>query len=145
MNNGKIEYAVMKDEYRDGLRYMHKLFEEGLLDNQTFLQDNTQFSATMDASEGNKVAVYANGGVENSEFWQQVDGEWQNWEILAPVAGPDGVRYSGRCIQTYFEGCLGVVSSTCKYPEIVVALFDFMASEDAAHHIGGGPEGIAWK
>ena len=145
VNNGKIEYAVMKDEYRDGLRYMHKLFEEGLLDNQTFLQDNTQFSATMDASEGNKVAVYANGGVENSEFWQQVDGEWQNWEILAPVAGPDGVRYSGRCIQTYFEGCLGVVSSTCKYPEIVVALFDFMASEDAAHHIGGGPEGIAWK
>ena len=144
VNNGKIEYAVMKDEYRDGLRYMHKLFEEGLLDNQTFLQDNTQFAATMDASEGNKVAVYANGGVENSEFWQQVDGEWQNWEILAPVAGPDGVRYSGRCIQTYFEGCLGAVSSTCKYPEIVVALFDFMASEDAAHHIGGGPEGIGW-
>ena len=27
----------------------------------------------------------------------------------------------------------------------MVALFDFMASEDAAHHIGGGPEGIAWK
>lgn len=145
VNNGKIEYAVMKDEYRDGLRYMHKLFEEGLLDNQTFLQDNTQFSATIDASEGNKVAVYAGGGMENSEFWQGVDGEWQNWEILAPVAGPDGVRYSGRGIQTYFEGCLGVVSSTCKYPEIVVALFDFMASEDAVHHIGGGPEGIAWK
>ena len=145
VNNGKIEYAVMKDEYREGLRYMHKLFKEGLLDNQTFLQDNTQFSATMDPSEGNKVAVYANGGVENSEFWQQVDGEWQNWEILAPVAGPDGVRYSGRCIQTYFEGCLGTISSTCKYPEIVVALFDWMTSEDAVHHIGGGPEGIGWN
>lgn len=144
VNNGKIEYAVMKDEYREGLRYMHRLFEEGLLDNQTFLQDNTQFAATMDASEVNKVAVYANGGVENSEFWQQVDGEWQNWEILAPVAGPDGVRYSGRGIQTYFEGCIGVISSTCKYPEIVVALFDFMGSEDAVHHIGGGPKGIGW-
>lgn len=145
VNDGKIEYAVMKDEYREGLRYMRKLFEEGLLDNQTFLQDSTQFAATMDASEVNKVAVYANGGVENSEFWQQVDGEWQNWEILAPVAGPDGVRYSGRGIQTYFEGCIGVVSSTCKYPEIVVALFDFMGSEDAVHHIGGGPEGIGWN
>lgn len=144
VNNGKIEYAVMKDEYREGLRYMRKLFEEGLLDNQTFLQDDTQFSATIDAEEGNKVALYANGGVQNSEFWQQVDGEWQNWEILAPVAGPDGVRYSGRCIQTYFEGCIGVVSSTCKYPEIAVALFDFMASEDAVHHIGGGPRGIGW-
>lgn len=144
VNNGKIEYAVMKDEYREGLRYMRRLFEEGLLDNQTFLQDNTQFAATMDASEVNKVAVYANGGVENSEFWQQVDGEWQNWEILAPVAGPDGVRYSGRGIQTYFEGCVGVISSTCKYPEIVVALFDFMGSEDAVHHIGGGPQGIGW-
>ena len=144
VNNGKIEYAVMKDEYREGLRYMRKLFEEGLLDNQTFLQDDTQFSATVDATEVNKVAVYPGGGMSNSEFWQQVDGEWQNWEILAPVAGPDGVRYSGRCIQTYFEGCIGVVSSTCKYPEIAVALFDFMASEDAVHHIGGGPRGIGW-
>lgn len=144
VNNGKIEYAVMKDEYREGLRYMHKLFKEGLLDNQTFLQDNTQFSATMDASDVNKVACYSSGGVQNSEFWQQVDGEWQNWECLAPVAGPDGVRYSGRCIQTYFEGCLGAISSTCKYPEIVVALFDWMTSEDAVHHIGGGPEGIGW-
>ena len=37
-----------------------------------------------------------------------------------------------------------MVSSACKYPEIVVALFDFMGSEDAAHHIGGGPKGIGW-
>lgn len=144
VKDGKIEYAVMKDEYREGLRFMRRLFEEGLLDNQTFLQDNTQFSATLDASEINKVAVYANGGVENAEFWQQEDGEWQNWEILAPVAGPEGVRYSARGIQTYFEGCIGVVSSTCKYPEIVVALLDFMGSEDANRHIGGGPQGIGW-
>ena len=115
VNNGKIEYAVMKDEYREGLRYMRKLFEEGLLDNQTFLQDDTQFAATVDATEVNKVAVYPGGGMSNSEFWEEKDGEWQNWEILAPVAGPDGVRYSGRCIQTYFEGCIGVVSSACKY------------------------------
>ncbi|MCR5557231.1 MAG: hypothetical protein K6F75_06700 [Butyrivibrio sp.] len=144
VNNGKIEYAVMKDEYREGLRYMHKLFKEGLLDNQTFLQDNTQFAATVDATEGNRVAVYPGGGMSDSAFWQEQDGEWQNWEILAPVAGPDGVRYSGRCIQTYFEGCLGVVSSTCKYPEIVIALFDFMASDDAVHHISAGPQGIGW-
>ena len=144
VNNGKIEYAVMKDEYREGLRYMRKLFEEGLLDNQVFLQDNTQFEATVDATEVNRVAVYPGGGMACSEFWQEKDGEWQNWEILAPVAGPDGVRYSGRCGQTYFEGCLGVVSSTCKYPAIAVALMDFMASEDAALHISHGPEGIGW-
>ncbi|MCR4679598.1 MAG: hypothetical protein K5679_12745 [Lachnospiraceae bacterium] len=145
VNNGKIEYAVMKDEYRDGLRYMHKLFEEGLLDNQVFLQDNTQFEATVDATEVNRVAVYPGGGMSNTEFWQEKDGEWQNWEILAPVAGPNGVRYSARCGQTYFEGCLGVVSSTCKYPEIVVALLDFMASPDASKHISYGPEGIGWN
>ena len=41
VNDGKIEYSVMTDEYREALRYINKLYSEGLLDPQTCTQDNT--------------------------------------------------------------------------------------------------------
>ena len=143
-DEGKIEYAVMKDEYRDAIRYMHKLYAEGLLDNQTFTQDNTQFSAAMDPTDGNKVAVYANGGVENSEFWEGKDGAWQDWEIFEPVEGPGGVRLAARSIQSHFGSCIGAVSSNCKYPVIAVALYNFLASHEASNVQFYGPQGVGW-
>lgn len=44
--DGQVEYAPIKDEYRNALSYISKLYEEGLLDQQTFTQDSTQFAAT---------------------------------------------------------------------------------------------------
>lgn len=145
INNGKIEYSLMKDEYRDALRYMSQLYREGLLDNQTFTQDNTQFQAILNGDE-HLVAVYPGGGInaDGDNFWSRKPGDWQNWASFEPVQGPDGVRLSARGITTYFGSALGSVSANCKYPEIAVALFDFMASEEATCVQSFGPQGVGW-
>ncbi len=146
VNDGKVEYSVMKDAYREGLRYMNSLYKEGLLDNQTFTQDDTQYNALL-SSEDHKVAAYACGGVMagGNEFWSNKDGEWQDWQVFEPVEGPDGVRLVARSIQSYFGNSLGSVSSNCKYPEIAVALFDFMASEEGSNVQCYGAEGVGWN
>ena len=146
VNDGKIEYSVMKDEYKEALRFINKLYKDGLLDNQTFTQDNTQFNAALNSENGHKVAMYAAGGPNagGTEFWANQDGEWQDWAIMEPVAGPDGVRLAARNIQTYFGACIGSVSANCKYPEIAVALFDFLASPEASNVQAYGPEGVGW-
>ena len=143
VNDGKVEYSVMKDGYRDGLAFMSKLYKEGLLDNQTFTQDNNQFQATL-SNEDHLVAMYSAGGPQNNEFWINQDGEWQDWEVMEPVAGPDGVRFAARNADNYFGSCIGSVSANCKYPEIAVALMDFMASEEGSLVQAFGPEGIGW-
>ena len=146
VNDGKIEYSVMKDEYKEALRFINKLYKDGLLDNQTFTQDNTQFNAALNSENGHKVAMYAAGGPNagGTEFWANQDGEWQDWAIMEPVAGPEGVRLVARNIQTYFGFCIGSVSANCKYPEIAVALFDFLASPEASNVQAYGPEGVGW-
>lgn len=95
---------------------------------------------------GHKVAMYAAGGPNagGTEFWANQDGEWQDWAIMEPVAGPEGVRLVARNIQTYFGSCIGSVSANCKYPEIAVALFDFLASPEASNVQAYGPEGVGW-
>ncbi len=142
---GKIEYSVMKDEYRDALRYINQLYEEGLLDPQTFTQDATQFAATL-KNETPLVAVYPGGGPQtDDEFWANQDGEWQNWEVFSPVEGPDGVRLAAMGLDNYFGMGIGSISSTCEYPEIVVALLDFLASPEANNVQSYGPEGLGWQ
>jgi len=146
VNNGKIEYAVMKKKYKEALKYIHRLYKEGLLDNQTFTQDNTQFTALLD-SDVHLVAVHPGGAVnaDGKHFWSKQPGKWQDWAAFAPVAGPDGVRLAARNITSYFGSCVGSVSSNCKYPEIAVALFDFLASEEATNVQIYGPEGYGWN
>ncbi len=144
-NNGKIEYNVMKDQYKDALKYMNKLYKEGLLDNQTFTQDNTQYDSALNNTD-HLVGLYADGGVnaDGDNFWANKPGDWQNWACLEPVAGPDGVRLAARSINTYFGSSVGSISANCKYPVIAAALFDFMASEEASNVQSYGPEGIGW-
>lgn len=143
VNDGKIEYSVMKDEYREGLRFMSKLYKEGLLDNQTFTQDNNQFQATL-SSDNRLVAVYPAGGPQCTEFWANEPGDWEDWEVFEPVEGSGGVRLAAKGLDNYFGSCLGSVSSNCKYPEIAVALFDFLASEEGTLVQSYGPEGTGW-
>lgn len=87
----------MKDEYREALSFITKLYKEGLLDNQTFTQDSTQFSATLD-SEENLVALHPSGFIsaDSAKFSAKEDGRWQDWVILEPVAGPEGVRLAAQ-------------------------------------------------
>lgn len=143
--DGKIEYQVMKEEYREALAYMNKLYSEGLLDSQTFTQDNTQYTASLD-NEDNIVAMHPGGGlnVDGEHFWSNKPGKWQDWTILEPVAGPDGVRLAAKNLTDYFGSCIGAVSANCEYPEIAVALFDFLASEEGTLVQSFGPQGLTW-
>lgn len=145
VNDGKIEYSVMKDAYKDALKYMNKLYKEGLLDNQTFTQDNTQYDAVLNSDE-HLVAVYPGGGIfaDGEHFWAKEPGDWQNWASFAPVEGPGGVRLASRGITTYFGSSIGSISSNCKYPVIATALFDFLSSEEGNNVQSFGPEGIGW-
>lgn len=146
LNDGKVEYTVMSEQYREAMKYINKLYKEGLLDNQTFTQDNTQFSAIVDSEEINIVALHPGGttSVDGTHFWAYEPGRWQDWDVLEPVAGPDGVRLAAKGLSDYFGSSLGSVSSNCKYPEIAVALFDFLASEEGTLVQSFGPEGVGW-
>ena len=66
---------------RKQMEFIHKLYAEGLLDNQTFTQDNTQFTSLLDNEGANLVAVHAGGApqVDGTHFWSNTEGPWQDW------------------------------------------------------------------
>lgn len=146
VNGEAIKYNLVSNEYRDAIRYMNKLFKEGLLDPQTYTQTSDQCNATM-KNEDHLVAVMAGGPMpqNNPEFWARQPGNWQNWTILPPLKGPDGVQLAYTALDTYYGSAVGLVSGDCEYPEIAVALFDLLASEEGNRVQNSGVEGINWK
>lgn len=145
VENGKITYSVMQDAYKDALVYIHRLYKEGLLDTQTFTQDSNQFATTLNEGD-HLVALHAAGRnqADKANFDSGKDGDWINWTVLEPVAGPDGVRLAARDLNNYFGSALGILSANCRYPEIAIALFDFLASEEGTRVQSDGPKGFAW-
>lgn len=146
VNDGQIEYQVMKEEYHDALRYMNKLFKEGLMDSQTFTQDDAQYKAILD-NEENLVAIHAGGMffAGQTEYFAREEGRWSDWVPLEPVAGPEGVRYAARGRDNFFGSAVGILSKNCEYPEIAVAMFDLLASEEGTRVQSFGPEGLGWQ
>ncbi len=144
-SEGKMQYQLTTDAYRDALRYMNKLYSEGLLDPQTYTQTSEQCNATLE-SETHLAALMGGGSMpENSDFWSQSEGAWQNWTLLPPLKGPDGVQYAYTSLSSYFGSCIGLVSETCEYPEIAVQVFDLLASDEGTRVTGSGVEGINWE
>ena len=145
IDGDKIVYNLKTEAYRDALRYMNKLFKEGLLDSQTYTQTSDQCNATMD-NEEHLVAVMGGGPMpQNADFWGARPGQWQKWTLLPPLKGPDGVQLAFTGLDNYFGTCVGLVSSDCEHPELAVAMFDLLASEEGNRVQNSGVEGISWK
>ena len=145
INNGKVEYQFVKDGYREALVYLNKLYKEGLLDSQAFTQDGTQTTASTQA-EPNLVALASGGWWPSKvdELFVGQDGPYQDWTMLEPVKGPNGVQLAPFYPNGYFGSCVGTISADCKNPELVVKLFDYLASEEMSLIQVWGPKGIAW-
>ena len=90
--NNEVMSPVVEDAFREGLRYMNDLYEEGLMTAAIFTDDSTQFKATLNQEPG-VVGYVSAGSVSN---WPDAKNN-QNFlemELTAPVSGPDGVQYS---------------------------------------------------
>lgn len=145
VDNGKIKYNLLSDQYREALRYMNKLYSEGLLDSQTYTQTSDQCNATLE-NDPHLVALMGGGAMpENKNMWVRKEGDWQDWTLLPPLKGPDGVQYAYTGLNTYYNNCCGVVSADCQYPEIAVQLFDLLASPEGTNVQSYGIEGIQWR
>ena len=85
VQDGKPVYFPTTDAYKEALIYTHKLYSEGLIDQELFTQDNTMTSAKWQNAD---IPIV---GFSNQWTPDAVFGKWSDqYEAIAPIAGPDG-------------------------------------------------------
>ncbi|HZG85796.1 extracellular solute-binding protein [Paenibacillus sp.] len=88
IQDGKPVYFPTSEQYKEGLKWAHKLYAEGLIDPETFTQDGTMLSAKRQNPDAPLI------GFTYQWTPDAVFGKWSDQYVtLAPIAGPDGKRY----------------------------------------------------
>lgn len=134
----EIKFVSDTEEYRDALRYIKRLYEEGLIPADVFTSDSTQFSATINSDEW-KVGSYAAFSMNDFLDKDTDECEGHNLISLAPLEGPTGIRQipKGRFD---FSPNEFAITSACEHPEIAIAWIDWMFDEENSYRANYGPK-----
>ena len=128
-DNGKIDVAYNKQEWKDGLKFLNKLCSEGLLDPAAFTQTEQQVKQIVEKEGPMLVGSVASFGPSN---FADMNGERVRKYIpIAPVKGPNGVQITPYDKYSNIDAGLGfLISKDCKIPEIAVRFADIFLSSD---------------
>lgn len=142
VTNDQVDTSLNKEEYREGLRYVNKLYEEGLLYSETYSQDGNQLK-TLASQSPNVVGSFTIGAP-----MQALDGSAEAYQTVVtvpPLKGPDGVQYCG--YYGYDDLRIGayIITKSCEDPESAFKLADFMYSEEASIRLRQGVKGTDWR
>lgn len=129
------------DEWKQGLEYMNSLSEEGLLDPSMFTMDSTQFTAMLDQNP-NAVGCVCAGGWG---YWTgSLDSEnFQDFELLAPLAGPEGTAYAAT--YQYTPNLYWNVTKDCEDVDLAMQAGDLLYRQDVSYTTRYGEENVDWS
>jgi len=119
VENGEIYAAFVKDEFRDGLEYIHGLVEEGLIYEGSFTQDQTQMRAIINQEGDYAVSAVAAG---SAGHWSGVSANPNLPKMmqLEPLTGPEGVSFTPTNEASMYN--CWYITKDCEYPELAFAI-----------------------
>ena len=142
IENGDLVYTATTEAYREGLRFLNKLYTEGLLSPESFTNDD-QTNTKINVSGGD----YTLFGSFPAAYQMYIgDTElWRDYEIMAPFVREDGTASTPNYSLTrnVIRGNFAVTSSA-KHPEMILQWLDYFYSEEGKMY-RKGREGIEWE
>ncbi len=141
LENGKVDSPFKSDEYREGLKFVNKLFREGLITDQTWTQSATELKGiTNPTGDDPYIAGVVFGDCEHM-FVRDSDSV-RVYEPLKPLK--DATGKGGFAPTKYYRGYAIFISATCEHPVEAFKLLDFMCSPEIYLRQRWGEYGVDW-
>ncbi len=129
---GKIDSIADKEGYREGLRYLYKMYANGLLDPNAITQTNDQLRSLFADSSKDIVGATPTGTMLTACDITKNQVTYARFHAIAPLKGPSGLQqepfYSDMPISANVS-----VTKVAKYPEVVARwidqFYDFHSSD----------------
>lgn len=136
--DGKLSVSYVKEEYREGLRYIKKLVDEDLFSALSFTQDSAAFTALL-ANKETIVGAFAKAGPSDLPA---DDKRRTEYVAIPPLTGSNGTSYA--MYQPGVPYIDFVVTKDCKNPEAAFKLGDLLVSEEFSIMTRWGEKGVDW-
>lgn len=141
--NGKVFSILTTEDYREALRYIHKLYAEGLLYEPSLTMKADQYQPIGENPDAMILGAAAAAG--NGSFTQVGGERYQHYRALPPLTGPDGLcqtpwfRYVNVRMGAY------AITKACADPALAMQLADAMYSYDASMRLRMGVKDVDWR
>lgn len=143
LQDGRVTPVYNTPEWREGLAYLHRLYEQGLIDPQTFTQDVDGLQRL-----GNNPDTVILGAAPSGWWYDFVDMDpgnprWTEYVAVPPLEGPGGVRYAAW--EPAWSDPAAVITSACKDPALAVKWIDTLYWQEASLRSHNGVPGEDWR
>ena len=145
MNNGKVDVNYNKPEWREGLRYLNQLHADGLLDPNSFTQDNDQL---LRLGQSDPPIVGAMPGGHTLYLSPALDEEgarWSQYTTVPPLKGPAGFSVQASSPYAPFIGGKFIITSAAKNPEIALRWADGFYQQEVELNAYWGLKDVGWR
>lgn len=128
IKDGKPEYFPTSEAYKAGIAWANKLYAEGLIDQETFTQDDTMLTAKRQNPDAALIGF--------SYQWtpDAVFGQWsKQYETIAPITGTDGKKYQvGEPSGMSFRRNEVLITTSNEHPEVTARWADQFYTGEAS-------------
>lgn len=144
VKDGKMDVGYNKPEWRDGLRYLNKLYKEGLIAPESFTQDENQLIQL--GENADTVIMGASTGGHQGVFTQLLgeSGRWLQYKAVPPLKGPGGARYTAVDTTALTPGAF-VITKKAKNPELALRWADGLYEKEQTLRSVYGRPGEEWR
>ncbi len=142
--NKKVQLAPMQQQWRNGLAFLHQMWNDGLINQAAFSQKFQDMQALGHKSPLS-IGVFTAALVGGVEPFGTGLNQWHDYSALAPLKGPDGTRMAGWLRQV--GGGDFEITNKASADEAIAAIrvADYLYTLDGSMGVEFGPKGVMWN
>jgi len=144
--DGQVSVSYNQDGWRQGTAYLAGIYAEGLMDPESFTQNNEQLLAKGNA-ETPIIGSAPGGSWGVFVSWTADDPtqRWAEYALMPALEGPEGVRWSA--YDPYLPYATGdfIITDKCQHPEIAFRWADGLYDLETTLRSVQGVPGVNWE
>ena len=118
----KVMNVATTDAYKEGLKFMHELYEMGAIYDGTFTQASEQLKQVVNQED---VLFFPAGTISDIIDSASNNELYRKYECMAPIAGPDGTRIAWTIGNYGVSSGAVTITEDCENVEAALRLMDF--------------------
>lgn len=124
---GKVTFVPVSNEWREGLKYINRLYKEGLIAPEIFVQKLDQCTAQVENPSVPLVGSFAAGWYGVFTVNGGGTGRFADFQPISPVAGPTGLRQASFNQQAANPHTF--ITKVAKDPKVIASWVDWYYQE----------------
>lgn len=145
LDNGKVTLQANQDEWRDGLAFVKKLYDNGLIDDGAFTQNRDALKAKGDSADGVIVGSATMLHPAILVSLGQDDGRDRQYDAVPPLTGPTGVSFASYNAPLVAGGTFVLTNKASKKDQIAaIKTIDYLFAGEGRLRANSGIEGVDW-